>query len=105
MHKRIIFLSVLVLVTSLTLIACEGVVRVEPDNGGWKLNFDVRGDPLTDSDGDIIVQQQQDSGNVTQDFFQSNWILVLGMLLVFIIVIVALTRDRRRPSHHHDEDK
>lgn len=105
MHKCIIFLSILVVVTTLTLTACEGVVRVEPDNGGWKLNFDVRGDPLTDSDGDIIVQQQQDSGNSTQDFLQSNWILILGMMLVFIIVIVALTRDRRDTDHHHDEKR
>jgi len=103
MKKRILLVGMLAVAVMLFLTACEGVVRIDQENGGWKLNFDVRGDPLTDSDGDIIVQQQQDSGNVTQDFFQSNWILVLGMLLVFIIVIVALTRDRRGTDHHHDE--
>lgn len=55
---------------------------------------------LPPTGGDTIIQQQQGS-QPTNEFIQSNWILILGILLVFTIVIVALTR--RGETHIHKD--
>jgi len=102
-HKKI--LGILMVLLALSLTACQGFIRVREVDGGYDIDLGAQGDSevIPPTGGDTIIQQQQQDGVTTNEFIQSNWILILGLLLVFTIVIVALTRDRRGYEHRHND--